>query len=98
MKFKLTRIGGGYHPIIDIKFNGRKAKALIDTGANRTIITKGQIVTPAEIQIDKYFFKVSTDYVKSYPMQDVEAIIGTDIFTKLGAKINFKNNTIVFKK
>lgn len=98
MKFKLIKIGGGYHPIIDIIFNGSKTQALIDTGANRSIVTKGQIIAPSIIEIAGYEFSIPTDYVKSYPIHSVEAIIGTDILIKLGAIINYQNKTIIFKK
>jgi len=96
MKFKFVKIGGGYHPLIDIKLNGKKCKALIDTGANCTILTteNGQ----AELEINGTFYLIPTKYKKEYPIKNVLIILGNDILIREGAVIDYPKKEIIFTK
>ena len=92
MKFTIKKVGGGFHPVIDVKLNGRKVKALIDTGAN---ITCSDFEINGTVIIGKHIFKGT---IKGYKLpNNYELIIGSDILVKTGAIINYRNNTIVFK-
>jgi hypothetical protein len=96
MKFRLLKIGGGYHPVIRVVLNGRECNALIDTGANRTVLTNP--AGDAYLIINKINYLISGDWVKSYPDPSVMVIIGNDILIREGAVINYPKQQIVFIK
>jgi hypothetical protein len=94
MKFTLKKIGGGFHPIVKLKVNGKKTTALIDTGANITVAKKTQRIR------FRFGGKTFAGIVRKYnlPYAHYDLIIGNDVLLETGVIINYQKKEILFKK
>lgn len=92
--FTLKPIGGGFHPVITAYINGTPVEALIDTGANITLHNMEHDVVEGELRIGLMTCNVKLrkyEIVGGYKL-----LIGSDLFAKTGAVIDYVNKKIMF--
>jgi hypothetical protein len=103
MKIRKVKVGGGIHPLIACIVNGKKELAIVDSGANVSIVLcpdNGKYIPPESLNIkieDKEFVKhtynsmcnlhIETAYKKA-KIKLPRLIIGMDILDKAVIDLN----------
>ena len=95
-RFSLRKVKGGIHPTMMVTMNGRRVRALIDTGANITCHGMNVEVIHGTLDIAGLIVGVTMPRFKI--PGGYKLLIGSDILAKTNALIDYKRKEITLMR